>query len=107
MLDDQESVSISDISAKQIYHNPEKHSSRLLQRKFGSKSSILANVVSVGKKFGKMNTNTDHEDKDLWIRLRHRILPTNLILQKMRMVNDNKCEEEETIEHLLIYCRNT
>ena len=59
-----------------------------------------------------INTNIDHEDKDLWFRLRHRIPPTNAILKKMRMVNNNnKCglckQEEETIEHLFIYCKNT
>ena len=29
-----------------------------------------------------INTNIDHEDKDLWFRLRHRILPTNVIFKK-------------------------
>ena len=33
----------------------------------------------------------DHHDKDLWYRLRNRILPTKDVLYKMKMVHETKC----------------
>ena len=53
----------------------------------------------------------DHDDSDLWFRLRNRILSTKDILHKMGKVKEIKCGlckiESESIEHLFIYCSIT
>ena len=51
----------------------------------------------------------DFEDRDIWFKLKHRILPTKDKLLKMKITTDNICplcsNETETIEHLFIYCQ--
>ena len=53
----------------------------------------------------------DDQDRDLWFRLRHRILPTNDVLHKMDKTPHLKCglckTEMENLEHLFIYCIKT
>ena len=51
----------------------------------------------------------DHSDRDLWYKLKHRILPTKDKLFKMNIVTDDKCPlcntETENLEHIFIYCQ--
>ena len=53
------------------------------------------------------NKFIDQTDRDLWFRLKHRILPTKDKVYKIKIM-DNTCllcnEETETVEHLFLYC---
>ena len=55
------------------------------------------------------NKFLDHDDRDVWYKLKHRILPTKDKLLKMKITKDDTCPlcnvERETIEHLFIYCQ--
>ena len=115
-LDDQECVSISDITVKQTYQSMirKRFIPPAAEKVLPVKLNICPNTVDWGEIWKKANNkNIDHEDKDLWFRLRHRIVPTNNILRKMNKIrpHENQCgickQEEETIEHLFIYCKHT
>ena len=50
----------------------------------------------------------DHDDRDLWYKLKQRILPTKNKLKHMGITSDDLCPlcniEKETIEHLFLTC---
>ena len=54
------------------------------------------------------NKLIDSYERDLWFKIKHRILPTKSILYKINITADNICplcdNEPETVEHLFIYC---
>ena len=113
-LQDQDIVSVSDISAKQIYQSKIKKAfiPPAAEEKWPIKLSICKNSLDWNEIWKKANNKSiDYDDKDLWFRLRHRILPTKDFLFKCHMDNDNKCglckQEVETFEHLFIYCNRT
>ena len=115
-LQDQDIVSVSDISVKQIYQSKIKKAfippPPVAEEKWPIKLNICKNSLDWNEIWKKANNKSiDYDDKDLWFRLRHRILPTKEILFKCHMDNDNKCglckQEVETIEHLFIYCNRT
>ena len=54
----------------------------------------------------------DNLDKELWFKIKHRILLTkDILLYKMNITMNDRCVlcngERETIEHLFIYCQKT
>ena len=71
---------------------------------------ILFVLSQTGVKYGKVVGlhQMDHEDRDIWFRLKHRILPTKDKLQKMGITNDKMCllckRSEETVEHIFLSC---
>ena len=111
---DQECVPLSDMSVKQTYQTMirKKFIVPVAEKVWPVKLNICPNAVDWGEIWKKTNTKSiDYEDRDLWFRLRHRILPVNDKLQKMNKVDEIKCgickQEDETIEHLFIYCKTT
>ena len=107
---DNDFVPISKLTTKQLYQN-------LVAKTFVEPTAekrweCLFNRVTkfdwelIWKK--GYNKLIDQTDRDLWFRLKHRILPTKDKLYKMKITVDNKCllcnEEIETIEHLFLYC---
>lgn len=112
--EDQEMVPVHDLSVKSVYNSLVKKAfiPPKAENVWPSRLNIRQDCLDWKEIWKKANSKAiDHEDKDLWFRLRHRILPTKDTLSRMKMVNDRLCglclQEDETIEHLFIYCRIT
>ena len=62
------------------------------------------------EKFYLLNrwANPDSATRAFQYKLLHRILPTNIFLKSIRVINDDKCSmcknEKETLEHIFIHC---
>ena len=111
-----ESVHVSDTTVKTIYKSMviDRFVQPIVEKTWPIKLNIRQNIIDWKEVWKKANTQSiDYDDRDLWFRLRHRILPTCDVLQKMKKIEpkDNQCglckQEEETIEHVFIYCKCT
>ena len=108
--EDENSISLSILSVKQIYQIiiKTKFIPPVVEKVWSNKLNISPKGID-WKEICKKATckMMDHEDKDLWFRVRHRILPYNDNLCKMGMETNTKCgickQEKETVEHLFIY----
>ena len=104
-----EEISMAHTTVKEIYQN-------LIAKTFEPPISEIrwTRVFQLShtpdwKEIWKRNQDNilSHEDRDLWFKIKHRILPTKDRLFKMKITEDNKCtfcRNIETIEHLFLYC---
>ena len=107
-----EDVPVSKLTVKGVYNNliATTFASPICEAKW---QTILQLAVSPNwnKIWVPKDNLLDHDDKDIWFRIKHRTLPTKDKLYMMGSSHDDLCclceSNLETIEHLFLYCQKT